>query len=98
MKRLICLMCVVTLLATGILALAEEQVDAVSADTLRQGDTGEAVSQLQTRLKALQYYTGPVSGQYGAQTAKAVRAVQTAYGLEETGEADADTVEIIYGE
>ena len=98
MKRLICLVCVVTLLATGILALAEEQVDAVSADTLRQGDTGEAVSQLQTRLKALQYYTGPVSGQYGAQTAKAVRAVQTAYGLEETGEADADTVEIIYGE
>ena len=67
-------------------------------DTLRYGDTGEAVSQLQTRLRALYYYTGPVSGEYGSMTQTAVAAVQTAYGMEPTGVADAETLDLIYGE
>jgi len=77
------------------MALAEEsQVYA----PLRYGDKGEAVLQLQTRLKELLYYNGPLSGQFAEVTRNAVKKVQAAYGLEQTGIADAATQEIIYGE
>ncbi len=65
---------------------------------LKFGDKGEDVSQLQTRLKDLRYYNGPVSGNYAEVTRKAVRAVQEAYGLPSTGNADIALQEIIYGD
>ena len=65
---------------------------------LKFGDKGEDVSQLQTRLKDLRYYNGPVSGNYAEVTRKAVRAVQEAYGLPTTGNADIALQEIIYGD
>ncbi len=67
-------------------------------DTLRSGDKGDAVLQLQTRLRSLYYYTGPLSGEYGNMTQNAVAAVQKAYGLDVTGIADPDTLDLIYGE
>ena len=68
------------------------------AEPLQQGVRGEAVSSLQMRLKELQYYGGPITGNYYNQTAAAVKAVQKAYGLKETGDADLETLEVIYGE
>ena len=65
---------------------------------LKYGDKGEDVSLLQTRLKDLRYYNGPVSGNYLEVTRNAVRAVQEAYGLEVTGQADVALQEIIYGD
>jgi peptidoglycan hydrolase-like protein with peptidoglycan-binding domain len=66
--------------------------------SLKYGDTGDEVLRLQTRLKELEYYNGPLSGTFAEVTQKAVKAVQEAYGLEETGIADEATQAIIYGE
>jgi len=65
---------------------------------LRYGDKGEDVKLLQTRLKDLRYYNGPVTGNYLELTRRAVRAVQEAYGLEATGDANLSLQEIIYGD
>ncbi len=73
---------------------------AISADirSLKAGDKGDDVTSLQMRLRELLYYTGPISGIYAQITAKAVKAVQEAYGLPVSGTADPATQEIIYGE
>lgn len=84
---------VVVLLLVGSVALAES-----TTEELQYGDKGDAVLQLQTRLKELLYYNGPLSGQFAEVTRGAVKQVQAAYGLEQTGVADAATQSIIYGE
>ncbi|MHC1786627.1 MAG: peptidoglycan-binding protein [Christensenellales bacterium] len=68
------------------------------ARALKAGDEGEDVMALQARLRELLYYFGPLSGTFAGVTAKAVRSVQTAYGLPVTGIADMATQEIIYGD
>ena len=45
--------------------------------TLRQGDTGSWVEELQRELKQLTFYDGPIDGVFGTTTANAVRAFQT---------------------
>lgn len=47
-----------------------------SRPVLRQGSTGEWVSQLQRELTQLTYYNGPIDGNFGASTLAAVRAFQ----------------------
>ncbi len=56
--------------------------------TAKVGDRGDAVMQIQQRLADLGYLKGAVDGVYGKQTAAAIRAFQTAIGLDATGEAD----------
>ena len=90
MKKLIVIFLALLLLFS--VALAEE------ARTLQYGDKGEDVLTLQTRMKELLYYNGPLSGEFGDLTRKAVRRVQEAYDLEQTGAADAALQEIIYGD
>jgi lipoprotein-anchoring transpeptidase ErfK/SrfK len=53
---------------------------------LSVGTSGAAVQQLQQRLAALDYYPGPVDGQFGQDTLEAVWAFQEAQGLPATGE------------
>jgi peptidoglycan hydrolase-like protein with peptidoglycan-binding domain len=48
---------------------------------LQLGDVGSEVSDLQTRLQALGYYDGPISGSFGSQTQTALMAFQQAQGL-----------------
>jgi peptidoglycan hydrolase-like protein with peptidoglycan-binding domain len=48
---------------------------------LRVGDSGQAVSELQTRLQALGFYQGAVSGTYDSTTEAAVTAFQQSQGL-----------------
>jgi len=52
-----------------------------TAQLLRLGDRGPEVAQLQTRLSALGYYTGPINGVFDQQTEFAVRQFQSANGL-----------------
>ena len=94
-RRMVCLLLALLLSMPLLLAGAEE---IVQADTLVYGDESDAVKELQTRLKALCYYRGPLSGEFGSLTRDAVKAVQEAYGLPVTGKADPDTLSVIYGE
>ena len=59
---------------------------------LQYGDSGDAVSKLQQDLKTLGYFSGSVTGFFGSSTQAAVRALQKANGLTETGMADAQTL------
>ena len=64
---------------------------------LERGSEGEAVRDLQLRLIELGYLSGKADGDYGAKTEKAVKAFQEAADLEATGEADAETQEVLFG-
>lgn len=59
---------------------------------LRVGDKGDAVTELQTMLKALKYYYGDITGSFGELTRKAVRAFQSAEGLTVDGVAGTATI------
>ena len=64
--------------------------------TLRYGDSGEAVSRLQSRLLELGYYDARVSGGYYKITQSAVRAFQKQNGLTADGIAGRQTQEALY--
>lgn len=65
---------------------------------IQSGSQGEAVSRLQTRLKALGYYKGAADGQCGSGTVSAIKAFQKKMGLSQTGKADAATQAALYAE
>lgn len=81
---------------------ADPQASAPSNDTvaegnlLRVGDSGQAVSELQTRLQALGFYQGSVSGTYDATTEAAVIAFQQAQGLSIDGVAGPQVNSALY--
>ncbi len=64
---------------------------------LRYGSTGEDVKELQTRLTALGYYTGKISGNYLEGTRAAIGDFQQKMGQEANGIADPATQELLYG-
>ena len=55
------------------------------AATYRQGDSGSAVTTIQTKLKNWGYYSGAVDGIFGSRTAAAVRYFQRNNGLTADG-------------
>ena len=61
------------------------------ADTLALGMKGSEVSELQTQLKTLGYYTGSIDGDFGSGTLNAVTAFQRASGLTADGLAGSKT-------
>ena len=65
-------------------------------EKLSMGSTGQAVRDLQNRLKKLNYYTGTVDGQYGSGTVTAVRRFQEIMGFEENGVASASLQKEIF--
>ncbi|MBQ9326130.1 MAG: peptidoglycan-binding protein [Clostridia bacterium] len=72
---------------------------AVTANgSLCYGDSGEAVTRLQTALKALGYRIGTIDGSYGAYTENAVRKFQKRNGLTVDGIAGESTQEKIYAQ
>ena len=70
----------------------------VPSRTLRDGDSGEDVKSVQTRLKALGYYTGTVDGKYGSDTIAAVTAFQTQNGLTADGVAGSGTYKVLFSD
>ena len=62
------------------------------ATTLREGDKGTAVTELQTMLKKLNYYYGSVTGSFGSLTNQAVRKFQDANKLTVDGVAGPATI------
>ncbi len=73
-------------------ATPKNTAPAIPTGTLRLGDSGDAVKSLQTRLKALGYYTGKADGIFGTGTATAVTAFQKAAKLTADGIAGAKTL------
>lgn len=76
-KRLCALLCTFLLIFT----LALQLVQPALAASYQQGDTGNAVTTIQTKLRRWGYFDGPVDGIYGSGTAKAVRYFQQSNGL-----------------
>ncbi len=60
--------------------------------TLRYGDTGKQVKELQNNLKKLGYFSGEATGEYGNVTKQAVIKFQKAYSLTADGIAGAKTL------
>ena len=76
------------------------QAAAAPADdgvTLSNGSTGDAVVKLQISLREQGFYSGKADGGYGPNTVAAVKAAQAAFGMEQTGVADAAFQARLYG-
>ncbi|MBQ8082379.1 MAG: peptidoglycan-binding protein [Clostridia bacterium] len=65
--------------------------------TLKMGDSGAPVTQLQNALKKAGYFKGTADGKYGGSTYEAVRAFQKANGLTQNGVANTNTLNKIFG-
>lgn len=65
-------------------------------NTLKYGDSGDRVTELQTALVKLGYSTNGIDGRFGAGTQKAVIAFQKANGLTADGLAGTQTQDLIY--
>ena len=70
----------------------ENANSAKDVDSLRMGDSGSAVKDLQTKLKKLGYYSGTVDSTFGSGTYTAVRAFQKKYNLTADGVAGSETL------
>ena len=57
--------------------------------TLKEGSEGDAVVRLQMALREQGFYTGRADGGYGPNTVACVKKAQAAFGMEQTGVADA---------
>lgn len=68
----------------------------VSSKPLVFGDSGEEVVKLQQKLSELYYYEGEITGSYGDLTRAAVKAFQSDFRLLQTGEADPETLELLF--
>lgn len=67
-----------------------------SASLLKEGSSGTSVSQMQSALLNLGYYTGKVTGSFGSLTQEAVKAFQRANGLSADGVAGSSTLNKLY--
>lgn len=64
-------------------------------NTLKRGDSGSRVTELQQNLKKLGYYNSTVDGEFGRGTEQAVIAFQKACGLKADGLAGTKTLELL---
>ncbi|TSB47075.1 C40 family peptidase [Alkalicoccobacillus porphyridii] len=78
-------------------AVAQEETQAVSSSTLRQGQTGQAVKDLQAKLVDKGYNTNGVDGIFGSGTEQAVRSFQADNGLTVDGLAGRQTLGALGG-
>ena len=90
-KRLCALLCTILLLNTLVLGFPQSAL----AASYRQGDSGSAVTTIQTKLKRWGYFDGPVDGVYGSKTTKAVRSFQQKNGLTADGVAGPATLKAL---
>ena len=70
----------------------ENANSAKDVDSLRMGDSGSAVKDLQTKLKKLGYYSGTVDSTFGSGTYAAVKAFQKKYNLTADGVVGSETL------
>lgn len=90
-KRLCALLCTFLLIFALMIQLAQPAL----AASYQQGDTGNAVTTIQTKLRRWGYFDGPVDGVYGSGTAKAIRSFQQSNGLTPDGVAGPATLKAL---
>lgn len=64
--------------------------------TIKVGDNGDQVRELQEKLAAYGYYAGDIDGRFGNQTRRAVEAFQYQHGLSADGIAGRNTLTVLY--
>ncbi|MDD4187792.1 MAG: LysM peptidoglycan-binding domain-containing protein [Bacilli bacterium] len=64
-----------------LLTKLDRQKNVLSRSTIRLGDSGTDVADLQLYLKELSYFEGPIDSQFGSETNKAVRSFQNTNNL-----------------
>lgn len=70
----------------------------VPIPALKKGDKSDDVKVLQQRLAELGYYTKKIDGDYGSGVVAAVKTFQSRNGLEQNGEANAETLAILFSD
>lgn len=86
MKRRVFLSLIVfLLLLTIVLTSVAANDTTVSAASVKQGQKGQVVKTIQTKLKDKGYYSGSIDGVFGAKTLAAVKSFQKASGLKVDG-------------
>ena len=96
MKRTLVILGIGLLVAGGFLALQSEAQTAASGRVY--GLDRDLIRDVQRQLKGLGFNPGAVDGNYGGQTAAALRAYQQAYRLPVTGRLDETTLRSILPE
>lgn len=78
----------------GTFTSTERKASASNSDStyIRSGSSGETVKSLQTKLKALGFYSGEITGNVGTKTEAAIKAFQRKYGLTADGIAGPQTI------
>lgn len=95
MKRLISLATVLFMLVC-LISIQFAEASSAEYTQLSNGSKGQAVEQLQRRLKELGYYTSTVDADYGSRTKGAVYSFQKRHGLSANGIATPETQVLIY--
>ena len=80
----------------SVMAVTRDPSAPTQAPVLRTGSKGDDVTNLQSRLKTLGYYTGEIDGQFGAGTREAVMNFQRQNDLQADGLVGSDTREALY--
>ncbi len=80
--------------AVGTFTAAERKASAANSDNtyIRQNASGETVKRIQTELKALNYYSGQITGNAGEKTVAAIKSFQRKNGLTADGIAGPQTI------
>ncbi|MFC3525931.1 peptidoglycan-binding protein [Marinococcus halophilus] len=81
------------MLAVLLLFVPAQADAALSGETIRPGDRGEEVEELQEALKQEGFHSGKTDGVYGSVTTSSVKAFQKYEGLVPDGVAGENTVE-----
>lgn len=80
----------------SVMAVTPDPSLPTTAPVLRTGSRGDDVTNLQSRLYTLGYYTAEIDGQFGPGTRDAVMAFQKANGLEADGIVGEETRELLF--
>ena len=80
----------------SVLAETPDPAVPTAEPVIRTGMSGQNVKDLQSRLRALGYYTGEIDGQFGAATQEAVVAFQRRNGLDTDGIVGAQTSALLF--
>ncbi|MBQ3574384.1 MAG: SH3 domain-containing protein, partial [Clostridia bacterium] len=76
--------------------MAISSLSAQSYAELKEGDSGAAVSELASTLLLLGHFDGELTANYTTKTSEAVKRLQAACGMDETGVADEALLRVIY--